>query len=110
VNEQGIERKRLFGENAGRGCVDGHGKIWLGFGTINGSVGGGIQNHSRLNAANQGTGLCFIRKIDGFKIDRNDGTQVGKTALEFYAYLPGSADNEKARLFCHVRKAPVCSV
>ena len=102
VNQQCIETASLFSEHAGSSSVDRHGHVGLGFGPIDGCIGCRIQNHLGLDAANQRAGLPLIGKIDGFEIDGDNGTEACKAALEFQAYLSGSADDENARLFCHV--------
>jgi len=77
--------------------VDGHGQIGLGFGAIDGGVGGCIENDFRVGAANEIAYLIGNSQIDGFAIDGDDGSATGKGALELAADLPGCANDENAR-------------
>ena len=96
VNEKGVALAGFFGENARRLLVDGVGEIALGFGAIDGGVGGGVENEIGRGAADQSAGLIGIGEIDGFAIDGDDGADAGKDAFQLAAKLAGVADDENA--------------
>ena len=101
MHQQRIAAERLFGQNARRLGVDGHGQRRLRFRAVHGSVCGGVENNFRLDTAHQLAHLIRLRQIDAFAIHANDFSAARKAALQLDANLPGIANNENARQAAH---------
>ena len=96
VDKKGVAPEGFFGEDTWRLLVDGVGEIALGFGAIDRSVGGSVQNDIGRVAANQVASLLGIGEVDGFAVNSDNGAESGKDLFELATELAGVADDEDA--------------
>ena len=98
VDDEGAEPGSLLAKNARRNGVDRKGRLAVGFGLVDGGVGGGIDDDVGACITNQLADSFWARKVTFRQVNRNDFAERRQAALEFEADLAVLAGEEEFHL------------
>ena len=98
VDEEGAEPRGLLAKNTRRNGVDRDGRLAVGFGLVDGGVGGGVDDDVGACITNQLADSFWARKVAFRQVDRNDFAERRQAALEFEADLAVLAGEEEFHL------------
>ena len=103
VHEESTRTQRLFGEDAGRLAIDGDCHALFLLGSVDGVVGGGIDDQRRAMLANRSAQRRAMGHVDIIAGERNDIAERRQRSPQLPAGLAVAAEQQDATLVIHVR-------